>query len=112
MIVSKKSNGFTCPECGGEAILAFFVGNDLEKMKGLAPILMRFRMSVMDWMKAMEYAFGTENIEASLKCIESFKEWLDEEAIPMVESVRQIHVGEKNKDPIPDMDVPEGPQGL
>ncbi len=84
----------------------FFTGDDPEKLQSLAPIIMHFRLHVLDWMQAMEYACGTEQYEKALLGIHSFKRWLDEVATPMVESVRQVKCGEPSGEPLPD--IPEG----
>lgn len=111
MMKSTKTNGYTCPECGDECAIVFMLGRNPEELQQIAPIIMHFRMAVMDWMKSMEFMFGTVEIDEALKGMHGFSKWITEVGIPMVEQVRQIKDGDK-AEPIPDVEIPDGPGEL
>lgn len=86
-----------------------YEGPDRDTLQQLAPIMVHFKISTSNWMMAMEQAFSKLDHENAMKAMNTYKEWLDEVATPMIERIRQIKGGEKS-DPIPpgNLEIPGG----
>lgn len=108
-VKSELHSGYVCEQCGANHALIIYEGPDQKILTQLAPIMVHFKSSTSNWMMAMEHAFSQLEYDAAMKAMNSYKEWLDEVATPMIERIRQIKEGETS-DPIPpgDLEIPGG----